>query len=174
MEWLSIWSNHSKYSTFINLLIWCILALFCHCTHWLWTWSVYRAPLGRILLITGVSRCGFLCSVLFYNQITSDFYVSGILQIYAVCWYSFFHFQKCFGFFHKYLVCLFSRNLWEKGGRHLFSLCLKLDKHNVPWNKFGFLWQELFLLFTQWFYVSEQILSDMSYMQKLSCAYVEL
>lgn len=138
----------------------------CHCTHWLWTWSVYRAPLGRILLITGVSHCSFLCSVLFYDQITSDFYVSGILQIYVGILSSILK-NVMVSFFQKYLVRLFNRNLWEKGGRHMFGLYLKLDKHNVPWNKFSFLWQEptnsSYQSFTQWFYFSEQILRDMSW-----------
>lgn len=54
-----IWPRHSKYSALINTLIWCVLAPFYHRSHWLWTCSFYRAPLGRIMLSTGVRHCGF-------------------------------------------------------------------------------------------------------------------
>lgn len=62
-----IWSSHSKYSALINLLTWCTLAPFLSLCALTLNLNFYRAPLGRILLSTGVSCCGLLCSVLFCN-----------------------------------------------------------------------------------------------------------
>lgn len=91
---------------------------------WFWMCRFYKAPLESILLSTGVWHCGFLCSVLFCNQITSNIYVSEIPHIYGVCWYPFFHFQKChFFFYQNCLVCLF-KGTCARGEEGMYLVCV--------------------------------------------------
>lgn len=92
-----------------------ILAPFWTCTHSLWTWSFYRAPLLWFFMA---------CFILY--QITSDFYVSEIPEIpyssYEVCWHLFFYIQKCYGFIFSKILCLFNGNSWE--GRKTCLFCV--------------------------------------------------